>query len=85
MRWASETVFSARLNFDNNVMDFTPKLHILLHGKCRVPMSATSAASRSVERRRLRDALRPSGSLDDRFVVLGAGTVEIRKGVDSFP
>ena len=41
-------------------------------------------ASGSLERHRLRKALRPAGACDDSFVVLGAGTVEIRKGVDLF-
>jgi glycosyltransferase involved in cell wall biosynthesis len=87
-RWASETVFSARLVLDNAVditaMDITPRLHILPQGKCHVPVDATRAASGNSERNRLRNALRPAGECDDSFVVLGAGTVEIRKGVDLF-
>lgn len=88
MRWASETVFSAHLTlenaFDNNLLDFTPRLHILPQGKCQVPVNATCEASVISERRRLSDALRPSGAHDDSFVVLGAGSVEMRKGVDLF-
>ena len=45
---------------------------------------ATSSTARSLERHLLSNALRPAGTLDDSFVVLGAGTVEIRKGVDLF-
>ena len=59
-------------------------IHILPQGKCRVPRGGTSSTARSLERHLLSNALRPSGTLDDRFVVLGAGTVEIRKGVDLF-
>ena len=87
-RWASETVFSTRLTLenalDNKGMDFNPRLHVLPQGKCRVPADLTSEASRNLERRRLREALRPAGASDDSFVVLGAGTVELRKGVDLF-
>ena len=88
MRWADETVFSTRLTrdnaFDNNLMDFTPTLHVIPQGKCRVPASVTSEASRTAERALLRETLAPELGQRKRFQVLGAGTVEIRKGVDLF-
>ncbi len=87
IRWADETVFSTRLTLENALdgsTDFIPNVHILPQGKCRVPGSATSSAAHSLERHLLSNALRPAGECDDSFVVLGAGTVEIRKGVDLF-
>ncbi|MCJ8142803.1 glycosyltransferase [Ancylobacter sp. A5.8] len=87
VRWADETVFSTRLTlenaFENNLLDFTPRLHVAPQGKCRIPSPPTSDAARTAEQNRLRQMLAPPG--DRRaFVVLGAGTVEIRKGVDLF-
>ncbi|TCT04734.1 rhamnan synthesis F family protein [Aquabacter spiritensis] len=88
LRWAAETVFSTRLTldnaFDNNLMDFTPRLHVLPQGKCNPPEQTVSEASRSAEKARLREVLAPLPAARKRFQVLGAGTVEIRKGVDLF-
>ena len=88
IRWASEVVFSTRLTlenaFNNNVLDLTPKIHVMPQGRCRAPVPERSPAARELERERLRDALRPEGARKRRFLVLGAGTVEIRKGVDLF-
>ncbi|MCS0497831.1 glycosyltransferase [Ancylobacter sp. MQZ15Z-1] len=88
MRFADDTIFSTRLTldnaFDNNLMDFTPTLHVLPQGQCRIPTPKLSAGSSEAERSRLREALAPELAGDRQFVVLGAGTVEIRKGVDLF-
>lgn len=88
LRWAAETVFSTRLTLDsalaNTLMDFTPRLHVLPQGKCNPPEQTGSEASRAAEKARLREVLDPMPGTGKRFQVLGAGTVEIRKGVDLF-
>ncbi|WP_454683234.1 rhamnan synthesis F family protein [Ancylobacter moscoviensis] len=87
MRWASETVFSTRLTLESAldyVRDFTPREHILPQGKCEVPYQKRSRESREAARRQLLDVFRPGGEEKRRVTVLGAGTVEIRKGVDLF-
>ncbi|MDQ0346409.1 rhamnan synthesis F family protein [Ancylobacter vacuolatus] len=92
MRWADETVFSTQLTLDNafdtNRMDFTPHLHVIAQGKCVVPGKQIAEAEQDAERAMLREVL--SSGQDTlagkrkRFQVLGAGTVEIRKGIDLF-
>lgn len=57
-------------------------LHVIPQGKCRVPTGGASPAARSLEQGMLKNLLRPDGT--DDFVVLGAGTVGLRKGVDLF-
>lgn len=55
------------------------RTHVLCQGPCSVPRSGSS----SFDPNRLRNAIRPNGT-EDAFIVLGAGTVEQRKGVDLF-
>ncbi len=90
IRWADETVFSTRLTmenaleFDQSTMDLTPSMTVLPQGKCRVPITKRNSATVEAEKNLLRELLRPAEDQAERFVVLGAGTVEIRKGVDLF-
>ncbi|WP_170426149.1 rhamnan synthesis F family protein [Ruegeria arenilitoris] len=90
VQWADETVFSTRLTLENaleldqGLLDLTPNVAVLPQGRCKVPNAARDDNAVGVERSYLRELIRPSGEQTERFVVLGAGTVEVRKGVDLF-
>ncbi|WP_282412737.1 glycosyltransferase [Pseudomonas sp. PS01299] len=86
--WSTSSVFSANLTLQS-ALDEYPDLdekiaHILPQGRCELPVAALDEKSRSIEEKRLLDALRPSGAHADTFVVIGAGSVQLRKGVDYF-
>jgi lipopolysaccharide biosynthesis protein/glycosyltransferase involved in cell wall biosynthesis len=90
IRWADEAVFSSRLTlesaseFDHNALEMMHHVTVLPQGRCRVPENRHGSERQHAERDRLRELLRPSHSRSDLFIVLGAGTVELRKGVDLF-
>jgi glycosyltransferase involved in cell wall biosynthesis len=85
--YSDEVVFSSRLTLDNAAevagLEAAPYVHVLPQGKCVVPSNANEEATDPLERQRLRAHLRPPGREDD-FLVVGAGHVQIRKGVDLF-
>ena len=86
--WSSKTVFSTQMTLENalneypNVQDFFSD--VIPQGKCIIPCEAISADDREVERIRLKLLMRSEGKSDSVFVVLGAGSVHLRKGVDIF-
>ncbi len=86
--WSSATVFSTRLTLENalsdNIIAATPSMHVLPQGKCAVPTVEHLSTLREVERSWLQNTLRPVRPGPRRFVVIGAGFVQIRKGVDLF-
>ena len=83
--WSTEIVFSSDMTADSAKSEYSHlanrTLHVLRQGRCEVPRRAAIAGSRTVVN--LRDILRPHGS-EDALLVLGAGFVHIRKGVDLF-
>jgi glycosyltransferase involved in cell wall biosynthesis/SAM-dependent methyltransferase len=86
--WSSEVVFSANVTLQNALQE-VPELddrsvHILPQGRCLVPNEHVTDEEFASEGARIRRLLRPEGSGDDLVVVLGAGMVQIRKGVDLF-
>lgn len=89
MQWAGETVFSTRITFEN-AMAKLPALahthsHILPQGRCVPPAIEIDATKRALELARVRQYLRPDSPEGQRsFVVIGAGSVQYRKGVDLF-
>jgi glycosyltransferase involved in cell wall biosynthesis len=84
---SDEIVFSSALTFDNAAeitgLEPSPSVHVWPQGKCVVPGNGTGEDSDPLERLRLRAHLRPPGREGD-FLVVGAGHVQIRKGVDLF-
>ena len=85
---SSEVVFSTSLTLEaaqirNQKIDMS-KAIILPQGKCDIPKDANNTANSSEEKAWLRVVLRPSSFIDDRPVVIGAGSVIFRKGVDLF-
>jgi glycosyltransferase involved in cell wall biosynthesis len=83
--WSTEIVFSTELTA-NSARREHPRLlarrvHVIPQGRCEVPQM--SGKKEPVDPGRLADIFRPEG-YENAFVVLGAGFVHIRKGVDLF-
>jgi glycosyltransferase involved in cell wall biosynthesis/SAM-dependent methyltransferase len=81
---STETVFSTQLTLASAVSDFWlykgNSIHVAPQGKCIVPTPTVSNAE--VEKTWLAANLRPAGT--SKFLVLGIGNIELRKGVDLF-
>lgn len=86
--WASETVFSADVTLDSATC-VLPELRpcglpVLAQGKSVVPGEAEDNERLEAEKRAIEQLMRPNGLDDGTVVILGAGWVQIRKGVDLF-
>ncbi len=86
--WSGEVVFSANVTMENALAEF-PDLsdrsaHILPQGRCLLPLAEFSEEQLQAESTHIHRLIRPKGLAEDTVVVLGAGTVQIRKGVDLF-
>ena len=86
--WSNELIFSASVTRDNavhdhSILEYHP-FRILPQGQCALPSEESDAASLEKERARALNVMRPEGSPEDTVVVLGIGTVQMRKGVDLF-
>ncbi|SAL59052.1 rhamnan synthesis F family protein [Caballeronia humi] len=89
IRWASESVFSANVTHENAV-SLHPDLadapfHLLPQGRCEIDAEEgdTGRTHADVDED-VRKLLRPEGTTADTVVILGLGTVQLRKGVDLF-
>lgn len=80
-------VFSSPLTLENAVetgaITATGAVHVVPQGRCKVPAAPVGEARRTAETEQLLQKLRPTGS-EGRFLVMGAGSVELRKGLDLF-
>lgn len=85
---ADDVVFSTNITLDDALrvtgQPLSPKVHVLPQGRCRPPVPALSDDRRQMEQWRLKSILRPETGAERRFVVIGAGSVQYRKGVDLF-
>ncbi len=85
---SSEVIFSTELTLkaaqEKNPRVNMSRAHIFPQGKCHAPRGAVAISKSNDEKVRLNEALRPSSAVEKRLIVLGAGTVELRKGVDLF-
>ncbi|PMY46914.1 MULTISPECIES: glycosyltransferase family 4 protein [Pseudomonas] len=86
--WASQTVFSADITLDS-ATQVLPELAscqppVLAQGKSIIPGDAHDPDHIEAEKAMLQKIMRPGGPEDDTIVILGAGWVQIRKGVDLF-
>lgn len=83
-----QVVFSADVTFQDAarfVVDYNPeKIHILPQGRSSIPGRRQNDEIAQKERARLRAVLRPEGGSERQYVVLGAGSVNFRKGIDLF-
>jgi glycosyltransferase involved in cell wall biosynthesis len=86
--WSTETIFSASVTYENAISECPDlqncKFPVVPQGRCALPSLANEAALRLEEEAKVLDTLRPVGLSKDTIIILGAGTVEIRKGVDLF-
>ena len=83
--WAGESVFSTNLTLENALSQY-PCLdkrfvHVLPQGRCLMPQEINGTNVRS---EKAYPAMRPHVADDQPFIVLGAGLVQLRKGVDLF-
>ena len=86
--WSGEVVFSAKLTLENAYAEY-PDLndqsaHILPQGRCLVPLNEYSEEQQLKESARIRQLIRPKNIADNSVIVLGAGAIQLRKGVDLF-
>jgi glycosyltransferase involved in cell wall biosynthesis len=83
--WSTQIVFSTDITANSAKSEHPPlinrTIHVLPQGRCEVPRSAVKVSSDDADV--LRKVFRPQG-YEDALVVLGAGFVHIRKGVDLF-
>jgi len=86
--WSTDVVFSASVTMENALAecpDFGKRsAQILPQGRCLVPVGEFDAEQQQVESIRIRQLIRPAHLAKDTVVVLGAGFVQLRKGVDLF-
>lgn len=84
---SDQIVFSTSLTLENaiQVTGLVPshKVHVFPQGKCSVPVVSSTKDASNSKREQLKTRLRPVGA-DEDFLVVGLGTVQIRKGVDLF-
>ncbi|MGI4779704.1 MAG: rhamnan synthesis F family protein [Janthinobacterium lividum] len=88
LQWSSEVVFSANVTKDNAFSTF-PELAeasatVLPQGKCILPPSSGDLEAEDREGKRLQQLIRPKHMAAETLIVLGAGFVQLRKGVDLF-
>ncbi len=86
--WSAEVVFSADITMQNAFAEFPDvagrAVHTLHQGKCLLPANAISNEQIHLESAQLVKSMRPAKLAEDTLLVLGAGFVQIRKGVDLF-
>jgi hypothetical protein len=84
---STETVFSTNITLESAVEDFWlypgASIHLAPQGKCIVPARTGVRSDESVEKAWLTRNLRPEGG-SRKFLVIGIGNIELRKGVDLF-
>ena len=87
LRLSTETVFSTRMTLEDAVVDFRlfpgASLHVAPQGKCIVPATPGAASEALVEKVWLTRNLRPEAG-NRKFLVIGLGSIELRKGIDLF-
>jgi glycosyltransferase involved in cell wall biosynthesis len=86
--WCTEVVFSSELTLQNSLVNFPDFIHrsmqVLPQGKCPFIPTLLDSKSRSISSHAVRTQLRSKGRLKNLFLVLGAGTIVPRKGIDIF-
>lgn len=85
--WSGEVVFSANVTKENAFAEY-PDLEkrsacIFPQGQCLLPSTEFSKEQFQTESERIRRLIRPKNA-DESVIVLGAGFVQLRKGVDLF-
>jgi glycosyltransferase involved in cell wall biosynthesis len=87
LMFSTETVFSTRMTLEDAVADFRfypgASIHVAPQGKCIVPATPGAASEALLEKVWLTRKLRPDEE-NRKFLVIGLGSIELRKGVDLF-
>jgi glycosyltransferase involved in cell wall biosynthesis len=87
-KYADQVVFSTRVTLENALHELrierNESIHLIPQGKCPVPARNDDPTAANDERLWLDKILRPGGEENREFVVLGAGALEMRKGLDLF-
>ena len=89
--WASDIVFPARMVADSSLEQFAgletrSGIHLQAQGRSEIPLASARPREKTKEKKRppiVTQDLRPKGR-ENAFVILGAGSVHLRKGVDAF-
>ncbi|MCX6960268.1 MAG: methyltransferase domain-containing protein [Verrucomicrobia bacterium] len=86
--FSAKQIFSSKLVLENALSDY-PNLAnksplIMPQGRCLPPLKPHGCDKGVEERSRIDSILRPPGSPENLVVVIGLGTVQLRKGVDLF-
>ena len=85
---ASKLVFSSNITLQNALVHIPnlekEKFHILPQGRCRIPQLAKELNLLDEEKNQLYQRLSSFKGKEDVFLVMGAGSVNLRKGVDIF-
>lgn len=86
--WANQIVFSARIVYENNAAqckELKEKCPVILpQGKCEVPYVKNMEELDENKIQQIRKLFRPDSFPENTVVILGAGSVQLRKGVDLF-
>lgn len=86
--WATRTVFSAALTRDSAMSEFPEfadaDFAIVPQGRCTLTTEPADPDAQAMEDTYLINRLRPDGLRDETVLVIGAGSVQHRKGVDLF-
>jgi glycosyltransferase involved in cell wall biosynthesis/ubiquinone/menaquinone biosynthesis C-methylase UbiE len=86
--WSNELIFSASVVHESAIHDYpileNHGFRILPQGRCTLPVGESDAVSLVRERAKVLKYLRPEGLPLETVIVLGIGTVQLRKGVDLF-
>lgn len=88
--WSSEIVFSTKITHENAISEFpelsTVRVQVIPQGRSTLIPAADDVTidEKNKEDTKIRRLLRPDGSPQNMVVILGAGTVQYRKGIDLF-
>lgn len=86
--WSGEVVFSAKLTYENALAEYPDLVvrtaHIHPQGRCLLPLDGINENQIQEEKVRIQHLIRPKYSDENAVIVLGAGFVQLRKGVDLF-
>jgi glycosyltransferase involved in cell wall biosynthesis len=85
--WSNEVVFSTEITLNNarsqcQLEEYKPL--VLPQGRCLLPSNRYTEFEIQAEKNRLNELLKPSSLASDTILILGAGSVQLRKGVDLF-
>ncbi|WP_312124234.1 rhamnan synthesis F family protein [Pseudomonas sp.] len=87
--WSGEAIFSTSLTLESAQKEYPEmrnrNFHVLPQGRSLVPNDEVDEKLVEDEIKRIRHAMRPNNNGNtDSFIILGAGYVQLRKGVDLF-